>query len=127
FFVVMGAAFFSFFLISARTPARLSDWVLSLGVPGWLVVVMLLALMIPLGMFLDSLSCLLIIVPLAHPIITELGFSGIWFGILMVKMVELGMITPPVGLNVFVIAGAVKDITVEQAFRGVTLFMLGDL
>lgn len=127
FFVVMGAAIFSFFLISARTPARLSDWVLSLGVPGWLVVVMLLALMIPLGMFLDSLSCLLIIVPLAHPIITELGFSGIWFGILMVKMVELGMITPPVGLNVFVVAGAVKDVTVEQAFRGVTLFMLGDL
>ncbi len=127
FFVVMGAAVFSFFLVSARTPARLSDWVLSLGVPGWLVVVLLLALMIPLGMFLDALSCLLIIVPLAHPIVTELGFSGIWFGILMVKMVELGMITPPVGLNVFVIAGAVKDVTVEQAFRGVTLFMLGDL
>lgn len=127
FFVVMGAAIFSFFLVSARTPTQLSNWVLTLGVPAWLVVVLLLALMIPLGMFLDALSCLLIIVPLAHPIVTELGFSGIWFGILMVKMVELGMITPPVGLNVFVMAGAVKNLTVEQVFRGVGWFIIGDL
>lgn len=127
FFVVMGAAIFSFFLVSARTPAELSRWVLDLGVAPWLVVVLLLALMIPLGMFLDALSSLLIIVPLAHPIVTELGFSGIWFGILMVKMVELGMITPPVGLNVFVMAGAVRDLKVEQVFRGVSWFILGDL
>lgn len=127
FFVVVGAAVFSFFLVTARAPTRLSEWIADLNVPPALVIVAFLLLMIPLGMFLDAISCLLIVAPLAYPIVDELGFSGIWFGVLLVKMVELGMITPPVGLNVFVISAAVPNVTVLQAFRGVTLFAIGDV
>lgn len=128
FFVVVGAAVFTYFLVSARVPSRLSEWISQLDVPDMIVVLLFILLMIPLGMFLDAISVLLIVAPLAYPIVVdELGFSGIWFGILLVKMVELGMITPPVGLNVFVINAAIPEVSITQVFRGVSLFVIGDL
>ncbi|MFC1905090.1 TRAP transporter large permease subunit, partial [Chloroflexota bacterium] len=82
---------------------------------------------IPLGMFLDPLSTLIITAPLVYPVITSLGFSGIWFGILMVKTVEIALITPPVGINVYVIKGITPDISLETIFRGIGLFLLMDV
>jgi TRAP-type C4-dicarboxylate transport system permease large subunit len=129
FYIVVGASVFSYFFILAGVPATLSSWILSLDVPPWAVVVMILLAMIPLGMFLDPMAVMLIVVPLAYPIVvTDLGFSGIWFAILVVKMIEIGLITPPVGLNVFVTAGVMKEIvTTGQAFRGVAWFVAADL
>lgn len=122
FAILIGASIFTYFLVSAGVPSSFAQWVISLDPPPALVVLLLLVLMIPLGMFLDSLSVLLIVVPLAYPVVTALGYDGIWFGILMVKMVELGLITPPVGMNAFVLAGT-KGVTLEDAFRGILWFI----
>lgn len=122
FAILIGASIFTYFLVSAGVPSGFAKWVIALDPPPALVVLLLLALMIPLGMFLDSLSVLLIVVPLAYPVVTLLGYDGVWFGILMVKMVELGLITPPVGMNVFVLAGT-KGVTLEEAFRGILWFI----
>ena len=94
--------------------------------PGWMIITVILLAMVPLGMFLDSLSILLIVIPLVFPTVVELGYSGIWFGIMVVKMIEFGMITPPLGLNVYVASGLTPDITIEQTFRGIIPFAIAD-
>lgn len=126
FAILVGASIFTYFLVSAEVPSSFAKWVIALDPPPALVVALLLALMIPLGMFLDSLSVLLIVVPLAYPVVTALGYDGVWFGILMIKMVELGLITPPVGMNAFVLAGT-KGVTLEDAFRGIAWFVPTDI
>lgn len=126
FSILVGATIFSTFLVMTRFPMRFTDWILAFDVPPLMIVVILLMSLILLGMFLETLSILIICVPLMHPVVVELGFEGIWFAILVVKMIEIGMVTPPVGINVFVVAGA-SGVTIEQAFRGVLPFVLVDL
>lgn len=127
FAIVVGASVFTFFLVLAGVPGAFAGWVLSLDIPPLMIVTLLLLMLLPLGMFLEPISILLIVVPLAHPAVVALGYEGVWFGILAVKMIELSFITPPVGLNVFVVAGSSKEVTVEQAFRGIIPFGLADL
>lgn len=126
FSILVGATILSTFLVMTRFPMRFTDWILAFDVPPLMIVVALLASLILLGMFLETLSILIICVPLMHPVVVSLGFDGIWFAILVVKMIEIGMVTPPVGINVFVVAGA-SGVTIEQAFRGVLPFVLADL
>lgn len=119
FLLLVGSGVFSYMLVSAGIPRDVAGFVGSFDVSPALLVIALLLLLIPLGMFLDPISMLLIAVPLTYPIaVTELGFDGIWYGILVVKMTELALITPPLGLNAFVIAGVSKDVSVEDAFAG---------
>jgi C4-dicarboxylate transporter, DctM subunit len=127
FAILIGAGLFTFFLVRAGVPTSFTRWVLALDVPPLLIVLLLLTMMIPLGMALDPVSILLISVPLAHPVVTGLGFDGIWFAILTVKMIELGLITPPVGLNAYVLAGSIDGVNVEQAFRGLGPFFAVDV
>lgn len=129
FLIVVGSSIFSFFIVLAGVPEAAADWVLSFDLPPLVVVGVILLAMIPLGMFLDPLAIVLIVVPIAHPIVvTELGFSGIWFAILVVKVIEVALVTPPVGLNVFVVAGVMKGfVTTAEAFRGVAWFVLADV
>lgn len=126
FSILVGATIFSTFLVMTRFPMRFTDWILAFDVPPLMIVVILLMSLILLGMFLETLSILIICVPLMHPVVVQLGFDGIWFAILVVKMIEIGMVTPPVGINVFVVAGA-SGVTIEKAFRGVVPFVLADL
>lgn len=122
--LLIGAGSFSYMLVSAGAPADFTRWVLSFDLPPSLVVLVLLLAFVPLGMFLDGIAMLLIGVPLAYPVVSALGFDGIWFGILAVKMVELGLITPPFGMNAFVISGVTKnEITIPMAFRGLMWFV----
>jgi C4-dicarboxylate transporter DctM subunit len=123
FALLIGAGAFSYFLVSAGVPTAVTEWVLSLDVPPWVVVAVLLLAFVPLGMFLDGIAMLLIGVPLAYPVVDALGYDGIWFGILVVKMVELGLITPPFGMNAFVISGVARDISIPTAFRGLMWFV----
>ncbi|TFV81115.1 TRAP transporter large permease subunit [Blastococcus sp. CT_GayMR20] len=126
--LLIGASIFTLFMTMAGAPQSLADWITGLAVPPLLVVALVLLAIIPLGMFLDGFSILLIMVPLLHPVIVDnLGFDGIWFAILFVKCIELGLITPPVGINVFVAAGSVPGLSPEVAFRGVMPFFLVDL
>lgn len=127
FSLLIGGAIFSAFMVAAGAPQMLSDGLLGLPIPGWAVVVMILLILVPLGMFLDPTSILLIMVPLAYPVVTELGYDGIWFGLLFVKMIEIGLLTPPLGLNAFVVSGIRKDIPLNTAFRGVLWYVQLDI
>lgn len=128
FALLVGAAVFTTFLVLARVPDGVTNWAVGLPIPGTLLVIFFLLMFIPLGLFLDSLSMLLIAVPITYPVVTALGFDGIWYGILAVKMMEIGLVTPPFGLNAYVIAGASDgEVSVPQAFSGVLKFVPIDL
>jgi tripartite ATP-independent transporter DctM subunit len=126
FFVFIGSSIFTFYLVSAGIPQAFTEWVISIQMPPHLVVAMLLAALLPLGMALDSLSIVVIFVPLAYPVVTALGFSGVWFAILFVKLIEIGQVTPPVGINVYVVAG-VSRVEAPEVFRGILPFVAVDL
>jgi TRAP-type C4-dicarboxylate transport system permease large subunit len=126
FAVLVGATIFTFFLVSARVPYGVAEFLTTIDVPPLALVALILVATIPLGMFLDPMSILVIVVPLTYPTLMELGFDGVWYGILLVKMIELGLITPPVGLNAFVIASA-SGLKVETVFRGLVPFMVTEL
>lgn len=127
FMLLIGGGIFTFFMVTGGYARDFAEWVTALPVNPYLIVILFLLAIIPLGMILDGLSILLITIPLAYPVITELGFDGIWFGILVVKMIELGLITPPIGINVYVVAGAAPGLTVEDAFRGIWPFGVMDM
>lgn len=125
FMILIGAGLYAFFLTLAQVPQTVSVWVGSLPLPPSVIVMMFLLVYIPLGMFMDTFSMLIITQPIMFPIVTsQLGFDPIWFGILSVRMSELGLITPPVGLNVYVLAGVVKDVPMHEIFKGCYWFFL---
>ncbi|MGO2112239.1 MAG: TRAP transporter large permease [Pseudoclavibacter sp.] len=126
FLIVIGSGILSTFFIAARVPQAITGFVADLGMPAMLTMALLLICLVPLGMVLESLSILVITVPILFPIAIELGFDGIWLGILIVKLIEIGMITPPVGINVFVVAGATK-VNTATVFKGVLPLFLVDL
>lgn len=126
--LLVGSATFSYFLVSSGLPGEITQWVGDLDAPALLIIAVLLLMMIPLGMVLEPLSILIIMMPIAHPIVVGLGMDGVWFGIVVIKMIELSLITPPVGLNVFVVAGASDgSASLEDTFRGVLPFAALDL
>lgn len=122
-FLLIGGALFTYALVMARVPSNFAEWVGNLELSPYIVAVIILLGFIILGMFIDGLSILLIAVPLTYPAMMELGFDGIWFGIIVVKAIEIGLITPPFGLNAFVVAGTTRGLTVAQAFKGVLWFL----
>lgn len=121
---MLGAGLFSYFLSLAEVPQLISEWVSALPLPGLLIIALFLLIYFPLGMFLDAFSMLVITLPIMFPTVVALGFDPIWFGILAIKMCEIGLITPPVGLNVYVIAGLDKDISLTDVFQGAGWFIL---
>ncbi|RBM14854.1 hypothetical protein DI005_29745 [Prauserella sp. PE36] len=127
FSLLIGGAIFSSFMVAAGAPQLIADGLTGLPVPAWLIVALLLLVLVPLGMFLDPTSILLIMVPLTYPVITELGINGIWFGLLFVKLIEIGLLTPPLGLNAFVVAGIRKDVELSTAFKGVLWYVRLDI
>ena len=124
FALLIGSMVFTYLLAYAQVPATLAQWATSQDLSPQMVVLCFLIILVPLGMFLDGLSMLLLTVPVAYPIVAAMGVDGIWFGVLAVTMIELGLITPPVGLNVYVVAGVVNDLKVEEVFIGVTPFIV---
>lgn len=128
FIVIIGAGLYSHFLTLAQVPQEISAWVAQLPVsPIWIVLFFLL-LYIPLGMFLDSFSLLLVTLPIMFPVVvTQFGFSALWFGILATKLCEIGLITPPVGLNVYVLAGIVPDVSLTDIFKGCFWFVIFEI
>ena len=128
FFLLVGGAIFGYFLLISGVPSAFARWATALDVPPAVVVIVILLGLVVLGMFLDGISILLISVPLTFPIVVEaFGYSPIWYGVMLVKTIEIGLITPPLGINAFVVAGLSKDIKVENVFRGVVPFFIVDL
>ncbi len=126
FAIIVGSAILSVFFVAARVPHMLTEAVISAGWNPHVTMGLLLLALIPLGMALESISILVITVPLLYPVATELGFDGIWLAILIVKLIEIGMVTPPVGINCFVVAGA-SGVRVTEIFKGVLPFVIVEL
>ena len=127
FFLIIGAVMFSNFVNVAGLPDELRDWVLSMNASPVLVVLALILVYLLLGTVLESLSMILLTVPIFYPMMQALGFDLIWFGILVVVVTEISLITPPVGLNVFVLKAVVPDVSLNTIFKGVTPFWIADI
>lgn len=126
-FTMIGAGIFSYFLSLAQVPQHISTFIANTGLHPLLIVGLLLVIYFPLGMFLDAFSMLVITLPIMFPTVVGLGFDPIWFGILAVKMCEIGLITPPVGLNVFVIAGIDRETPLMKIFQGAWWFVIMEI
>ena len=127
FAVLIGAWVFSNFVNVAGLPQGLLSLVTENDLSPMLVMAMILAIYIVLGCVFESLSMLLLTVPIFFPVVTELGFDPVWFGIIVVVVVEISLITPPVGLNVFVLKGMIGDVSTMTIFKGVTPFWMVDI
>jgi tripartite ATP-independent transporter DctM subunit len=123
FTILIGAILFNNFLILAGVPNLISDWISALPLGKTAILIVILLMYLVLGCVLDSLAMVLLTIPIVFPIIQALGFDPIWFGIIVVMVVELGLITPPIGMNVFVIKGIARDVPLETIFRGVMPFV----
>jgi tripartite ATP-independent transporter DctM subunit len=127
FTILIGAILFNNFLILASIPTLISDWITGLPLGKAAILMVIIAMYFVLGCLLDSLAMVLLTIPIVFPIIKALGYDPIWFGIIIVMVVELGLITPPIGMNVFVIKGIARDVPLEDIFRGVTPFIIAQV
>jgi tripartite ATP-independent transporter DctM subunit len=127
FTILIGAILFNNFLILANVPNLIAGWIEGLPLGHFAILVVILLIYLALGCALDSLAMVLLTIPIFFPIITALGFDAVWFGIIVVMVVELGLITPPIGMNVFVIKGIAKDVPLEQIFAGVLPFVIAQV
>ena len=133
FLILLGAAYFNAFLSVTGLPAALAQIVDGGGLPPMAVLIVILILYLVMGCFMDSLSMILLTVPIFYPIVAGLDFgltpeeTLIWFGIIALIVVEIGLITPPVGLNVFIINALARDVPMVQTFRGVLPFLVTDI
>jgi len=127
FFMIVGANIFGYFLSVSRISYELVELVQSMHLSPYMVLFSVLTLFILLGCVMDSLAMLLLTVPVVYPLILSAGFDPVWFGIVAVITVELGLITPPVGMNVFVIKSVAPDIPLKDIFKGVLPFVLSDV
>jgi tripartite ATP-independent transporter DctM subunit len=127
FTVLIGAILFGYFLTVTQTPQKVTEFITGLGLSplGALVVIMLMYLV--LGCLMDAMAMVILTVPIIFPAVTALGFDPIWFGVIIVMTVELGLIHPPVGMNVFVIKTVVQDVSFSTIFYGVIPFVLTDI
>ncbi|KPQ21270.1 MAG: TRAP transporter, DctM subunit [Rhodobacteraceae bacterium HLUCCA24] len=127
FAIILGALMFGYFMVQSRIPATLGDWITAQDLAPVMVILFFVVVYLVLGCFLDTISMVLITVPVFLPIIVELGYSAVWFGILVLLAAEVGLITPPVGLNIFVIRAQQKDIPLGTIYRGILPFLLAHL
>jgi C4-dicarboxylate transporter, DctM subunit len=127
FFILIGALIFSNFLDAARTPAMLHEWISGLHVAPLAVIGIILLIYLVLGCVLESISMMLLTVPLFYPLVTKLGYDPIWFGIIVVVAIEISLITPPIGLNVYMLNSIIPDVTATTIFRGVAPFIAADV
>lgn len=127
FTIIWGVLIYVRFLGFADLPGVFSDWVTNIDQPRIVTLLMILAAYAILGMFMDAIGMLLLTLPVVFPAVMAMGYDPIWFGIIVVKMCELCLITPPIGLNCFVVAGVRPDISVQDVFRGASPFFIADV
>lgn len=127
FFMLVGAETLGYFISVSRISFSISDALYGLALSPMMVLLGILLLYFVLGMFMDSIAMLVITVPVVFPIIQALGIDPVWFGIVTVLTVELGLITPPVGMNVFVIKAMAPHVGLGEIFKGVAPFIVSDL
>jgi len=127
FTVLIGALIFGYFLTITQTPQKLTGFLTELGLGPYGVLALIMLMYLVLGCLMDAMAMIILTVPIIFPVIVQLGFDPIWFGIIIVMTVELGLIHPPVGMNVFVIKSVVHDVSFMTIFKGVIPFVLTDI
>ena len=125
--VLIGALLFGYFLTVTQTPQKVTEFLTGLGLGRYGVLALIMLMYIVLGCLMDALAMIILTIPIIFPVITQLGFDPIWFGVIIVMTVELGLIHPPVGMNVFVIKSVVQDVSFSTIFTGVMPFIVTDL
>jgi tripartite ATP-independent transporter DctM subunit len=127
FTVLIGALIFGYFLTVTQTPQKVTEFLTGLGLGSYGVLAVIMMMYLVLGCLMDAMAMIILTVPIIFPVVSHLGFDPIWFGVIIVMTVELGLIHPPVGMNVFVIKSVVKDVSFSTIFKGVIPFVATDL
>ncbi len=122
-FLVAGANVFSYFLALSMIPVEVSTWIVGLGISKYAILAIIVLIYILLGCFLDAISMMILTLPVIFPVVLNLGFDPIWFGVVCVLMMGAGLITPPMGLCVFTVASIAKDAPLEEVFKGALPFL----
>lgn len=125
--VLIGAMIFNYFMAASNLPAQLSNWVASFDLPPIGIMIIIVIIYLVLGALMDEPSIQLLTLPIFYPLLMNLGFDPIWFGVVQCKLLNIGMIAPPVGISVFVIAGLDKTVPITTVYRGVLWFLLCDI
>jgi TRAP-type C4-dicarboxylate transport system permease large subunit len=122
-FIITGANIFGKFMAVSRIPFILAEWLGGLPIHPMAVMVIIVFIYFIGGFFMDSMALIVLTVPIFFPLVQELGFDPIWFGVIIVLVGEMGVLTPPVGVNVFVIKGIAPDVPLETIFKGILPFL----
>ncbi|HAI28692.1 MAG TPA: C4-dicarboxylate ABC transporter permease, partial [Thalassospira sp.] len=125
--ILIGAILFGYFLAITQTPQKITAWLVGLDIGAYPTLALILVFFLLLGCILDAMAMIILLVPIVFPVVTQLGFDPIWFGIIVVMTVELGLITPPVGMNVFVINSIAREVPLQKVFQGVIPFVAVDI
>lgn len=122
--IVAGATVFGHFLAVSRIPFDIAHWVTDLDIPAGAVMVLIILVYLVGGCFIDALALIMLTVPIFYPVVTSLGYDALWFGVIIVLVTQIGVVTPPVGANVYVVSGVARDVPLEVIFRGVMPFVI---
>jgi C4-dicarboxylate transporter DctM subunit len=123
-FIITGAVIFGHFMAVSTIPFRLADWLGGLAIHRMAVMGVIVFIYFIGGFFMDSMALVVVTIPIFFPVVMKLGFDPIWFGVIIVLVAEMGVITPPVGVNVFVIKGIAPDVPLETIFKGIFPFLV---
>ncbi len=127
FVILIGASIFSYFISLSGGPGAVVDVIRNSALPPLAVIFLLMLVYIVLGSVFDTVAAMVITLPFVFPLVLDLGYDPVWWGVMMVMVMEVGMITPPIGLNVFVIRGAADNISLKQIYAGIVPFLIADL
>jgi tripartite ATP-independent transporter DctM subunit len=127
FTILIGALLFGYFLTITQTPQKVTAFLTGLGIGNYGVLTLILLMYLLLGCLMDALAMIILTVPIIFPVIKQMGFDPIWFGVVVVMVVELGLIHPPVGMNIFVIKSVLEDVKISTIFYGVIPFIITDI
>ena len=127
FTVLIGALLFGYFLTITQTPQKVTEFLTALGLGKYGVLALIMLMYLLLGCLMDAMAMIILTIPIIFPVIIHLGFDPIWFGVIIVMTVELGLIHPPVGMNIFVIKSVIEDVRISTIFYGVMPFILTDI
>jgi len=122
--LVAGAVVFGHFLAVTRIPFNVAQWVASMQLPPYGVIALIIVVYLIGGCFIDALALIMLTIPIFYPIVMDLNYDPIWFGVIIVLVTQMGVITPPVGINVYVVSGIAKDIPLEDIFKGSLPFLV---
>jgi C4-dicarboxylate transporter DctM subunit len=122
--IVAGATVFGHFLAVTRIPFDIANWVSGFDLPSYMVIAIIILIYLVGGCFIDALALITLTVPIFHPVVSALGYDPVWFGVIIVLVTQIGVITPPVGVNVYVVKGIAKDVPLYGIFKGVVPLLI---